>query len=181
MSGPVNFNAGFRSMHRDKLPRSAFQERVQDTYKTKGKLPEPTVCPQCGAVYHKGRWQWLPEPEGAHEQRCPACHRVHDQRPAGYVTLAGGFLAQHRDEILHRVRNHGEKARAEHPLERIIAIVDHDGGVMVTTTDIHLARGIGEALEHAYQGALEFHYNDAENLLRVHWERDAVKSGPRPV
>ena len=71
MSGPVNFNAGFRSMHRDKLPRSAFQERVQDTYKTKGKLPEPTVCPQCGAVYHKGRWQWLPEPEKPHEQLLP--------------------------------------------------------------------------------------------------------------
>ena len=47
---------------------------------------------------------------------------------------------------------------------------------MVTTTDIHLARGIGEALEHAYQGELEFHYNEGENLLRVHWARDAVKA-----
>jgi NMD protein affecting ribosome stability and mRNA decay len=176
MSNVVNFHAGFRSVQRDKLPRTAFQERVQDTYKTKGKLPEPTVCPQCGAVYHKGRWQWLPEPDEAHEQRCPACHRVHDRLPAGYVTLMGGFLEQHRDEILHRVRSIGEKARVEHALERIIDIVDHDGGVMVTTTDIHLARGIGEALEHAYQGKLEYHYNDAENLLRVHWERDAVKS-----
>lgn len=176
MTGPVNFRAGFRSVHRDKFPRSAFQERVQDTYKTKGKLVEPTACPRCGAVYHKGRWQWLPRPDQAREQLCPACHRVHDQRPAGYVTLAGEFLAQHRDEILHLVRNHGEKARAGHPLERIIAIVDHDGGVMVTTTDVHLARGIGEALEHAYQGELEFHYNDAENLLRVHWSRDAAKA-----
>jgi NMD protein affecting ribosome stability and mRNA decay len=176
MSGPVNFHAGFRSVQRDKLPRSAFQERVDDTYKTKGKLSEPTVCPQCGAVYHKGRWQWLPRPDQGHEQLCPACHRVHDERPAGYVTLAGEFLAQHRDEILHRVRNLGEKAKAEHALERIIAIVDHDGGVMVTTTDIHLARGIGDALEHAYQGELEFHYNESENLLRVHWKRGAAKS-----
>ena len=162
----------FRMLRREQL----LQELVHDSYKTKGKLPEPTVCPQCGAVYHKGRWQWLPRPDRPHEQLCPACHRVHDALPAGYVTLSGGFLEQHRDEILHRVRNLGEKAKAEHPLERIIAVADHDDGVMVTTTDIHLARSIGDALEHAYQGELEFHYNEAENLLRVHWQRGAVKS-----
>lgn len=176
MTGPVNFRTGFRSVPRDKLPKSAFQERIHDAYKAKGKLPEPTVCPQCGAVYHKGRWQWLPRPDKSHEQLCPACHRIHDERPAGYVTLAGEFLAQHRDEILHLVRNHEAKAKAEHPLERIIAITDHAGGAMVTTTDIHLARGIGEALEHAYQGELEFHYNEGENLLRAHWQRGAAKS-----
>ena len=33
------------------------------------------------------------------------------------------------------------------------------------------ARGIGEAIHHAYQGDLEFHYNPAENLLRVNWSR----------
>ncbi|MBX9810931.1 MAG: ATPase [Burkholderiales bacterium] len=170
MTGSVNFRSGFRPVRRDKL----IQERVHDTYKTRGKLPEPTVCPECGAVYHKGRWQWLPQPDRPHRQLCPACHRVRDKFPAGYVTLAGGFLTQHRDEILHLVRNQGEQARAEHPLERIIAINDHDGGVLVTTTGIHLARRIGEALEHACHGELEFHYNEAENLLRVHWERGAV-------
>jgi len=169
----MNFQIGFRRVRRDRLTRSAFQERVEDTYKSKGKLPEPTICPTCGAVFHKGRWQWLPRPDKPHERLCPACHRVHDEVPAGYVTLGGAFLAQHRDEIMHLVRNHAEKARAEHPLERIIATDDHDGGVMVTTTDIHLARGIGEALEHAYQGKLEFHYNKDQKLLRVHWERAA--------
>jgi hypothetical protein len=39
----------------------------------------------------------------------------------------------------------------------------------VTTTDIHLARGMGEALHHAYQGELEYHYNPEQNLLRVIW------------
>lgn len=172
MTGPVNFSVGFRPVRRDKL----IQERVHDTYKTKGKLPEPTVCPECGAVYHKGRWQWLPKPDKAHEQLCPACHRVRDEFPAGYVTLGGGFFAQHREEILRLVRNYVEREKAEHPLERIIAIADHDDGVMVTTTDIHLARGIGEAVEHAYQGELEFHYNEGEHLLRVHWQREATES-----
>jgi hypothetical protein len=53
-----------------------------------------------------------------------------------------------------------------------MAIEDQDdGSVLVTTTDSHLARDIGEALEHAHKGELEFHYNDADNLLRVFWQR----------
>lgn len=168
MTGPVNFNASFRPVRRDKL----IQERVHDTYKLRGKLPEPTACPDCGAVYHKGRWQWLPRPNQAHEQPCPACHRIRDRLPAGYVTLSGGFFGQHRDEILNLVRHHGERERTGHPLERIISVEPYNGGVVVTTTGIHLARSLGEALEHAYQGLLEFHYNDGENLLRVDWTRD---------
>jgi hypothetical protein len=46
-----------------------------------------------------------------------------------------------------------------------------DDGITVTTTDIHLARGIGDAVHHAYQGALDFHYNPEQNLLRVSWAR----------
>jgi len=168
MTGPINIRAGFRPVRRDKL----IQERVHDTYRARGKLPEPTVCPDCGAVHHKGRWQWLPRPDQAHEQLCPACHRIRDRLPAGYVTLSGGFLGQHRDEILNLVHHHGERERTGHPLERIIAVEPYNGGVVVTTTGIHLARNLGEALEHAYQGRLEFHYNDGESLLRVDWTRD---------
>jgi hypothetical protein len=32
------------------------REREHDPYKSESKLPEPTVCPQCQAVYHAGRW-----------------------------------------------------------------------------------------------------------------------------
>lgn len=168
MTGPINFRAGFRPVRRDKL----IQERVHDTYKIRGKLPEPTVCPDCRAVYHKGHWQWLPRPPKPHQHLCPACQRVRDRFPAGYVTLAGDFLAEHRDEIIQLVRNHGEKARSGHPLERIIALEEGDSEVVITTTDIHLARGIGEALESAYSGKLDFHYNAGENLLRVQWVRN---------
>jgi hypothetical protein len=73
--------------------------------------------------------------------------------------------------MLHLVRHEEARAKAEHPLERIMKIEDQDGGILITTTDIHLARGIGEALHHAYQGELMYHYNERENLLRVVWER----------
>lgn len=158
---------GFRPVRRDQL----LQEAVHDSYKSKGKLPEPTVCPDCGAVFHGGRWQWLTRPAQAHETACPACHRTRDRFPAGYLLLSGDFLNAHEAEITHLLQHREAKEKAEHPLQRIMAIERTDYGAQVTTTDIHLARALGEALHHAYQGLLDYHYNPEQNLLRVSWSR----------
>lgn len=150
-------------------------EHVHDPYKTRLKLPEPTVCPDCGAVYHEGRWRWpsAPPPDDAHRETCQACHRIHDKYPAGWVTMAGDFARAHRDEIIHLARHNEEAEKAEHPLHRIMDISEADGGLEITTTDIHLPRRIGEALRHAFHGALEFHYDEETYRLRVHWTRDS--------
>lgn len=158
---------GFQSIRRDQLR----QERVHDTYKLRHKLTEPSVCPDCGAVFHAGRWQWGSRPSGAAEVLCAACHRIRDHFPAGFVHVGGQFFRDHRDELLTLIRHHEQRAKEQHPLARIMAIEPEEGGVLVTTTDIHLARELGEALHHASQGELEFHYNPAENLLRVYWQR----------
>lgn len=159
-------SAGFKPITHDR----PLLEKEIDAYKMKGKLPEPTVCPECNAIFHKGHWQWGAAPEGAHEEMCPACHRIHDNYPAGFVTLEGPFFTAHSEEIMHMVRNLEQKEKAEHPLKRIVAIEQQGDAVLVTTTDIHLARGIGEALRHAYHGEVEMHYHEGENLLRVHWK-----------
>jgi len=159
--------AGFHPIRRDRLPL----ETVMDSYKTKGKLPEPTVCPDCGAVFHAGHWQWLAKPKDAHQTTCPACHRIRDHLPAGYVSLTGEFLAAHEPEILQLIRHREAQKKTEHPLQRIMAIEKTEHGTVVTTTDIHLARGIGEALHHAYQGELEFHCSPEQDMLRVSWSR----------
>lgn len=158
---------GFQPIRRDRLQ----QEAIHDSYQSKGKLPEPTVCPQCGAVFHDGHWQWREQPADAHREICPACHRERDRFPAGYVLLGGDFLATHEAEILQLVRHHETREKAEHPLQRIISIEKTAQGYEITTTDIHLARGIGDALHHAYQGDLDFHYNPEQSLLRVSWHR----------
>ena len=54
------------------------QAHVEDSYKSRGKLGDGTLCPKCGAVFHDGRWRWLPRPAQAHEEVCPACHRIAD-------------------------------------------------------------------------------------------------------
>jgi NMD protein affecting ribosome stability and mRNA decay len=158
---------GNRPMRRDRL----IQEYEHDTYKNRGKLPEPTVCKECGAVFQKGRWQWASRPDQAHETLCPACHRTHDRYPGGYLTLDGPFLAEHRAEILHRVRNVEEREKNQHPLRRIMAIEDGGEALTITTTDMQLARTLGEAVNDAYKGDLDYHYTEESNILRVNWRR----------
>ena len=156
---------GFHPIRHDRL----LQEKAHDTYKSRGKLPEPTVCPYCNAVFKEGRWCWAERPEKAHEEACPACQRIHDDFPAGFVSLSGTFFLSHRGEIVSLARHAEAHAREEHPLQRIIAEREEADGLLITTTDIHLARAIGEAVHRAYQGELEFHYNPEQNLLRVAW------------
>lgn len=160
-------STGFKPVRHDRL----LQEAIHDSYKTQGKLPEPTVCPDCGAVFHAGHWQWLEKPKGAHETCCPACHRTRDHFPAGYVSLTGDFFSAHEQEILQLIRHHEATEKAARPLQRIMDIEKTEYGVWVSTTDPHLARGIGDALHHAYRGSLESHYNPGQSLLRVSWTR----------
>jgi NMD protein affecting ribosome stability and mRNA decay len=148
------------------------REQVHDTYRATEKLPEPTLCPGCQAVYKQGRWQWEPEPSYKSESLCPACRRIRDDYPAGFVTLAGSFLAEHQDEILNLINNVEERVKEEHPTQRLMRLSDTDEGLLVTTTDMHLARGIGEALARAYQGDMDYEYNKQDDMLRVTWTRE---------
>jgi hypothetical protein len=150
---------------------SEYEERSHDPYQIREKWKEPSVCPDCQAVYHKGRWQWGDAPQGADEHRCPACARIHDRVPAGFLTLEGDFFAAHKDEILHLIRNHEEKEKVSHPLERIMGVDEEGQGITVRFTGGHLARGTGEALRHAYHGDLDIDFNDKDGQIRVHWMR----------
>lgn len=154
---------------RDRL----IHEHVHDPYQTRSKLPEPTVCPRCQAVFHDGRWRWGPPPAPAHQTLCPACRRIEENYPAGILTITGGFLAGHRAEIEGLIRHQEELEKGEHPMHRIMGMDARPDGLVVTTTDIHLPRRIGEALHHAYQGELDFHYDEEAYLLRVSWSREA--------
>lgn len=142
-----------------------------DPYEARRKYPEPTACPGCGLVFHEGRWQRGSAPDGTQPIRCPACQRIADRFPAGFVTLSGPFLREHREELLALVRNEARHESDEHPLHRLMDIEERDDEVLITTTDLHLPRRIGEALERAYDGALEVSHTPNEYLVRVHWSR----------
>lgn len=145
------------------------QEYQHDTYKLRGKLKEPTVCPECGALFHKGRWTWGTAPSTAETANCPACHRMRDKYPKGLVTIKGGFKDEQREQVIGVVKNTEAIEKKEHPLSRIMSIETKREGLVISTTDTHLPRRIGEALRHAYHGELELHYDKDEDFVRVTW------------
>ena len=149
----------------------AQQQPREDPYELAGKPPEPARCPQCGASFHGGRWQWASAPGGT-PHVCPACRRIADKQPAGILTLSGASLASHKAEILNLARHKEEAEKADHALNRIMGIEEQDGTVVITTTDIHLPRRIGEALKRAYHGHLELHYEEDGYFLRATWRAD---------
>lgn len=155
---------------RDTGIRSANDE---DPYRSSTRPPDGAACPKCHATYHGGRWTWTAAEKEAYELTCPACRRIEDHFPAGYVTIKGEFFAAHRDEIVALIENHEKKEKAARPLQRIMGIeLKRDGTTEVTTTDSHLARGIAEALHGAYKGDVKMRYSRDENLLRASWKRD---------
>ncbi len=147
------------------------REHIHDPYMTRSKIPEPAYCPECGAVFHEGRWQWLSRPAAAKEHLCPADARVRDRVPASFLTLGGGFFMEHKEEIMNLVRNFETRQKAEHPMKRIMGMEDQEQGMVITFTEPHIARGIGEAIHDAYEGELDYAYQDEENMLRVYWSR----------
>ena len=55
---------------------------------------------------------------------------------------------------------------------RISGLVAPGEEIVINTTDIHLPRRIGEALHSAYEGELDYHYDEEAYLIRVSWKRD---------
>ena len=157
-----------RNKRRDRL----VQEKSHDVYRRREKWPEPTQCSSCKAVFVGGRWTWSSSDQAVNNAVCPACQRIADRYPAGVVEIRGEFSKEHRTEILNLIHNLENAEKAEHPLERIMAISDEVDATVITTTGIHLARHIGKALARAYEGDLTMQYGDGEQSVHLSWERD---------
>lgn len=148
------------------------KQKRHDVYKLKGKLNDGTICTTCKVVYSKGRWTWDYSGETSKQITCPACRRIKDSYPAGFIELSGQFFKDSREEIINLVRNVEQQAKAEHPMQRIIRIrKKRNKATMVETTSVHLARRIGDAIARAYQGEYSMTYADNYNRIRIQWER----------
>ena len=147
------------------------KKRRHDAYLNRSKLPEPTVCNTCHAVFSAGRWTWKQPPEEFHHTVCPTCKRCADNYPAGKISISGDFYHEHHEEILNLIQNIEKQEKSERPLERIMLIRKAKSGAEVTTTGMHIARRIGEALSRAYKGEYSFQYADGEENIQVIWRR----------
>jgi hypothetical protein len=150
--------------HDDHPPRR-IQSKRPDNTRPKAATME---CDECGVVFHAGRWSWGAPPLGdVGGGLCPACERIRDRYPAGTIRIPGGLDAQH-DELVGLIRNAEQAEKADHPLERLMAVDEQaDGGLVVTTTGIHLARAITSKLERRLHREASMRYGEEQNLLFV--------------
>ena len=148
-----------------------------DPYLPWGGMQEVAVCKRCGAVYHHKRWAMEGPPAvlQGHTIRsvlCPACRRIHDHFPGGIITLRGGFLNTHKDQILHLVKNEEARAKENNPLERIISIKDWGNHIEIHTTNERFAQRIGKEIQRAYKGDATYHWSLNNHFVRVEWHRE---------
>jgi hypothetical protein len=122
-------------------------------------------------MYRDGRWRWGSPAVDAKPVVCPACQRARDGMTAGEVQLVGSFHLAHREEIQGLMRHVEEREAENHALKRIIQVSEQGDTLTIETADADLARAIGNAVHHAYQGELDYHYPGEGDLLRVRWER----------
>ena len=162
----MNFKSASR--RKDRLIR----DHRKDVYINQITLKDPAVCSKCNAVYTNGRWTWKTTEQTTSKTTCPACRRISDNYPAGYIEIKGNFFQIHLTDILNLINNTEQLEKNERPLERIISITEHENKTVITTTGIHIARRIGEALNRSYQGNFLFQYADGEKSIRVFWERE---------
>ena len=149
-----------------------------DAYLPTKKVAGPVVCPVCRAVCQRGRWSWTPVPDAAAEHECPACRRTRDGMPAGRIRLEGEFGAR-RAEILSLVLHREAAEKADHPLERIMTISEEPWGLSITTTGVHVARRIAEALRKAWHERIEIRYAKSQDLVRVTWKHESEPAAAR--
>jgi len=108
----------------------------------------------------------------SHLHRCPACERMRDKFPAGFLVLNGPFFVGHKEEIMNLIKSQEEKERAEHPLERIMNMHEEPSGdLTISYTGVHLAQGTGKALHHAYKEDMKIEHNERSGQVRVYWQR----------
>jgi hypothetical protein len=152
---------------KDKL----IKDSRKDVYKDITTHKESTLCGVCGSVFINGRWTWKKVPEENTKAVCPACRRIIDKFPAGHILIKGDFCRTHKTEILNLIKNVEKLEKTERPMERIMNIREDEVQTSITTTGIHIARRIGEAISKSYDCNFSFKYGDEEKSIRVNCSR----------
>lgn len=150
----------------------------EDPYIDKGGMKEPCLCRQCHSTYRNKRWYLDPQAfeaearnEGANWTICPACQKIAEHYPEGMVTLSGGYLWEHEEEIFNILRHEEAKAMAKNPLERIMSMERLGEALVVETTEEKLAEHLGRAMHRAHHGQLNISWDRDHEFCRVTWER----------
>lgn len=162
-----------------KAPRMLKRKSIdteKDPYLPKLSTGGMAFCGKCGAIYKGKRWSLSPVAAAPDKKAvkvlCPACRKIKDRFPGGFVTIKGSFLKAHKQEMLNLIRNKELRACYLNPLERIIKITEKNKEIEIQTTTEKLAQRIGQMLKKTFSGNVEYKWSSDVKLARVLWNRD---------
>jgi hypothetical protein len=137
----------------------------QDPYNDYSAVEGEAQCASCGAVYKDERWQWMEPSIDAASIRCPACRRIAEQSPAAYLEIKAPVPAGRQGELIDSIREIERLEKSTDPMQRIMSIEKTGKQMLVTTTNVRLARAIAQLLQSSYQCELDFHFDRNKSLL----------------
>lgn len=153
-------------------------DNAKDPYLSKVRPSDMAICKKCSAIYHNKRWSLSKRTalKAAEKKRqavlCPACQKKRDGFAEGFVTLKGEFVKKNRDELISMIKNRETRAIYYNPLSRIMDIsVKRSGTIEVTTTTDKFAQRLGQLIQKAYNGKVEYKWSADTKITRVIWTR----------
>jgi len=152
--------------------------RSTDVYMSEDGM-EVCYCTKCGVINRQKRWFMDPlelaklkEDPSVGTIVCPACQKMQDKVPGGFLTLSGTYLRKHETLILELIKNTEQKSRNKNPLGRIMEITQEGDVLTLLTTLDKLAEKLGKEIYKAHSGELNHQWSHGENSVRVNWKRD---------
>lgn len=141
-----------------------------------GRLPEPSVCERCGAVFSRRLWRRDRKVtsallDRARWVRCPACVQAAAESGFGRVVIRGAYALANESAIRRRIANVAARAAHTQPERRISAIDRRDDLIEVITTSQKLAHRIVRELKKTFHGRASYAWSDDGTLFAT-WQRE---------
>lgn len=159
---------------------SMYDVKLHDPYMDKSIYPDPTVCPECGLIYHNKRWtrdgnlleSLKAKGKEIHKKQCPACRKIKDRYPLGILELRGSLVndPEKKELILNTIRNESNFEERRNPLARIMEVKEENNAIYIFTTTESLARRLGRVVNKAFKGELTLMFSEDNKFIRVLWE-----------
>ena len=141
-----------------------------------GRLPEPSGCERCGAIFSRRVWRRRRSATAALLERiqwttCPACRQASAGVGQGRVLVRGPYAELHAAAIRRRIENVAARAAYTQPERRVSAIERRpDGALEVLATSQKLAHRIVRELKKAFGGRAAYAWSDDGTLFAT-WQR----------
>jgi len=137
--------------------------------------PVLVVCPVCGAIEEKKRWQWDGEVKESKRKEhtlriCPGCEAIENEWIEGEITLKNRIINLIPDQIEEMMRNMEEVERHDDPKNRIFKIKKNKSFWKVYTTSVYLAQRIGKELGKSFVSKVTYKFSRGEKYVVVTWE-----------